>query len=471
MIKKILIVLVVFLTQTISSQEVIFTSNNLLKKSASLIKDVIPIVNKKNGDIAFFIADAKNVYGYKIDENFKLINKIKSEEKARKYKVLIGSSIFDEDSYRIFLTNKNQNKFASIQFSFKDGESSYKEFELKKSERFIQTLNYKDEFYLISGSKLTNRLYISSFDKEGNSKRNNIDTRDLRFIDTNGKATNLLSLLIKTDNITKFEENTPTSVELASEERKMYVRDDVAFFTFDHHKMFTQVLNIDLNSLTASSFQFKKPSLGKKSKRTNSFVNGETIFTLATTKEKFTVEVLDFKTGNLIKEYSASKNDSIQFKNTPIIQEGGMYDDYRELGKTKRFLRRIAKGNTGISARRVNNQYHLTIGGYIVQKNNGGMMMPFGGIAIGSIGTATVFFNPAQIAFDSFSNNKATRIESLFDLDFNHIKGEIKENAFDKMKDFKSSSKGSVVFKYKDFFIKTKYNSSSKDFNFRKFTD
>tara|TARA_R110002072_G_scaffold134810_3_gene275826 strand:+ start:481 stop:729 length:249 start_codon:yes stop_codon:yes gene_type:complete len=82
-----------------------------------------------------------------------------------------------------------------------------------------------------------------------------------------------------------------------------------------------------------------------------------------------------------------------------------------------------------------------------------------------------VFFNPAQIAFNSFTNNKTTRIESLLDSDFNHIHGEIEENAFDKMKDFKSNNKGGTVFKYKDFFIKTRYNSFSKDFNFKKFTD
>ena len=80
------------------------------------------------------------------------------------------------------------------------------------------------------------------------------------------------------------------------------------------------------------------------------------------------MEVLDFKTGNLIKNYTGYKNDSITFKNTPIIQEGGMHDNYRELGKTKRFLKRIVKGNTGISARKVGNLFHVVMGGYIVQK-------------------------------------------------------------------------------------------------------
>lgn len=472
MIKKIFTILFVCLIQTVSSQETVLTFNNSLKTSSSDVKDVIPIVNKETGEIAFFVADAKNVYGYKIDASFKVKERITSEEKSRKYKILIGSSASNNDSYRVFLTNKSQNKFSSIKFSFKDGLTTSKEFVLSNRETFIQTVNFNNQFYLISGAKLTNQLFIYTFDEEGNPKRNFIDITGLRFINSSNRNTKLLSLLIKNENIKKFEENTPNSIELTSEQRKMYVRNGSILFTLDHHKLFTQVLQIDLNSFKASSFQFKKPTLGKKAKRTNSYLNGEHLFTIAATKEKFSVEILDFKTGNLIKKYSAGKNDSITFKNTPIIQEGGIYNGYRELGKTKRFLRRIAKGNTGISARKVNNYYHIIIGGYVVQKMNGGMMMPFGGgFPIASIGSATVFFNPTQIAFNSFANNKATRIESLLDKNFNHIKGEIKKNAFDKMKGFKSNNKGSTVFKYKGFYIKTKYDSYSKNFNFRKFTD
>ena len=469
--KYFLEVIILCISITTFSQETVLSFKNDLKTSSSDIKDVIPVVNSETDEIAFFVADAKNVYGYKIDANFKVLEKITSEEKRRKYKVLIGSSASKNDSYRVFLTNKNQTDFAFVNFSFKEGSTSFKEFSIDQNETFLQTVNSKNQFYLISGSTLKNELYIYTFDEDGNPLKNNIDISSLRFISSRGKNAKLLSLLVTGDDLTKFEENTPNSIELTSQETKMFVREDSFFITLDHHKMFTQVLEINLNTFKADSFQFNKPSLGEKAKRTNSYVNGKNIFTIAVTKDEFSVEILNFETGDLLKEYSANKNDSITFKNTAIIQEGGMYDSYRELGKTNRFLRRISKGNSGISARKVNNQYHVIIGGYIVQKSNAGMMMPFGGIPIGSIGSATVFFNPAQIAFNSFSNNKTTRIESLLDENFNHLEGEIKENAFDKMKDFKSNNKGSTVFKYKDFYIKTEYMSFSKEFIFRKFTD
>ena len=378
MIKNILSALFMCFSVAVLSQETLITFQNDLKTSASDIKDVIPVVNTETDEIAFFVADAKNVYGYKIDADFKVTEKITSEEKRRKFKVIIGSSASKDDSYRVFLTNKNQNSFASVRFSFNDGSTSFKEFSIDENETFIQTVVSKNKFYLIAGSKFNNSLSIYTFNENGDPQKNNIDISELRFIDTKGKNKGLTSLLIEGENLNKFDENTPNSIELTSEFRKMFVRDHTILITLDHHKMFTQVLQIDLNTLLANSFQFRKPKLGEKAKRTNSYLNGDQLFTLATTKDKFTVEILDFETGNLIKEYSATKNDSITFKNTPIMQEGGLYDSSRELGKTKRFLRRIAKGNTGLSVRKVTNKYHVTIGGYIVQNTGGGMMMPFG---------------------------------------------------------------------------------------------
>jgi hypothetical protein len=469
--KTTLILILLCLSLEAPGQEKLMNFRNYLKTSSSDIKDVIPVVNETTGEIGFFVADAKNIYGYKIDGNFKITKKLTSEEKSRKYKTLIGNSIFKEDLYRVYLTNSSQDKFASFDFSFKKNTTSFFEFELNTGETFIQTVSHRNQFYLISASELTNELYIYTFDEEGNPKRNKIEIGSLRFISTLGKSTKLTTLLIEKEAIKKFEENTPNSIEITSELRKMYQRENAVLFSFDHHKLFTQVLKIDLNSFEASSFQFKKPFLSKHANRTNSYINGENIFTIAVTKEQIAFEILDFKTGDLIKAYTANKNDSITFKNTAIIQEGGLYDKYRELEKTNRFLKRVATGNTGVSARKIGNQYHLIIGGYIEQKRNPGMMMPFGGIPLGSLGSVTVFFNPAQFAFNSFENNKVTRIESLFDENFNHIKGGIKQNAFDKMKSFTSSNKGGTVFKYKDFYIKTDYQFFKKVFTFRKFMD
>lgn len=453
------------------SQQRLVSFENDLKKSSSTIKDVIPIVNAKNGDIAYFIVDAKNVYGYKLNSDFKVLDKMVSEEKSRNYKTIIGSSISESNSYRVFLTNQDKRKFSSINFSFEDKISSSNDFLLSSQENFIQTVDWNNQFYLITGSKLYNKLFIHTFDEKGNPKRNHIEISDLKFINKKGIDYNLLSILIGRS-ITKIEENTPISIEIASEKVKMFSRENYITFTIDINDEFSQILQIDLKTLKATSHKFKKTELGGNSSKTNSFLNGDILCNITVNKENLAVNFLNFTSGELLKTLTLNVNDSISFKNTPIIQEGGRFDDYRELEKTQQFFRKIYNGLIGVSFRNFYDKFHVVIGGYVVQNSSGGMMMmPFGGIPMAGIGNVTVFFNPTQLAFNSASNNKATRIECLFDKEFNHVEGIIGKNAFDKMEDYNIKNPGETVFKYKNYFINVDYQIFSKEVIFRKFED
>ena len=102
MIKTFLSLIILSYSLATFSQEIVLLLNNDLKTSSSDIKDVIPAVNTETNEIAFFEADAKNVYGYKVDTNFKVIANITSEEKSRKHKVLIGSIASKNDLYPYF---------------------------------------------------------------------------------------------------------------------------------------------------------------------------------------------------------------------------------------------------------------------------------------------------------------------------------------------------------------------------------
>nr|BFF39222.1 hypothetical protein BACY1_10270 [Tenacibaculum mesophilum] len=99
------------------AQTEIASFKNFLKENSTDIKDVIPVVNTENNDLAILIADAKNVYAYKFNDDFKLTGQLSSETKKRKYKILLGSSIYNNE-YKIFLTNKSNTQFAAVSFSF-----------------------------------------------------------------------------------------------------------------------------------------------------------------------------------------------------------------------------------------------------------------------------------------------------------------------------------------------------------------
>ncbi|PQJ79904.1 hypothetical protein [Polaribacter porphyrae] len=465
--------IILFFSIQVFSQQTLLSFKNDLKTTSSNIKDVIPIVNEKNGEIVYILADAKNVYAYKINSKFEVVDRLTSEEKSRKFKILIGYDIDVNDDYTIFLTNKKKEKFLIVRFSFESKQVISKEFDIENTESFVQTTTINNQFYLLCSSKQKNELYAYTF-KDFNKKKNIISTDKLVFLDKLKKRKTANKMLIFSGEIRKFEENIPNTIEITSSKYKMYERGHEVVFSFNTDDSFTQLLIIDLINFKASTKYFKNPlnKIKNTSKKGNSYLNGDNLFTFSVSKKEFSLKIFNFSSEEEIKTYSAVKEGVISFKNTPIIQEGGIYNNYRELEKTKKFLRKIYAGNIGVSVKKYNKFYHVTLGGYVVQRSNAGMMMPFGGLPIASIGSATIFFNPAQIAFNSFGNNKATRIECLFDEEFNHKKGEIPENAFDKMQDFVSDSdKGGTVFKYKDFYIKTEYRSFSKDLVFKKFKD
>lgn len=449
---------------------------NVLKQNSTDIKDVIPIVNKENGNSVIFIADAKNVYGYKLNPQFQLIDKLASETKKRKYKVFIGADIHGED-YRIFLSNPDKNKFTSINFSYSSKSTNHNEFELPLYEYFIQTISPANKLYFLTANKFSGELFLYSFDADGSPIKNKIELESTLIKDKNGKAVKIATLLVNPDKINKFEKDIPNSIEAVSDLTKMYVRDNSVILTFDQNKSVTQILTIDIDTKKSSMKTFEKPLLNTNSsrKKTNSFLYDKYIFEVAATKDIFSMQILNYSSGDFIKEYAVNKNETIAFKNTPIIQEGAVYNSYRELEKTKKFLRKITAENIGVSVIKVADDYLFTIGGYVKQARGGGgfMMGPgFGGIPIGGAGNVSFFFNPTMFAYNSFSSTKSTRIEGVFNDNFEHSpEKEVPENIFDKIDKHPTKSEvAKTIFKYKDFFVKGGMDTKTKTYYLTKFT-
>ncbi len=478
MLRNLICLLTCSLTLIAYSQDEIGSFQNSLKTSSSNIKDVIPIVNQETGELAMFIADAKNVYGYKLDESFNVQAKLSSAEKRRKYKLLIGSSASANGDYLVFLSNKNKQKFLCLNFSFDSQKTTEKEFTFQeKKESLLQTVSINNKFYIFSFHTLKAKVFLYTFDDKGDPSRRELDFSEFKFANNLGKTVGFKTMVAPTSNkgtLSKFFENDPQSIESVSVLKKMYIRDGKVIFTFDQNKSYTQVATVDLNTFELETKQFLKPlsNMPTSGKRTNSYLNGDYIFLSAGTKERYVLKILDYETAAVVNSYSIYKDKPIDFKNTPIIQEGGAYASYRELEKTKKFLRKINQGKIGISVLKRDSGYELTLGGFKPTGGGGPFFMPGFGLPIASMGNVTVFFNPTALAYNSYSATKSTRIECLFDQDFNHMQGEIQDNAFDIMGDYESPvEKAETVFKYLDFYVKGLYDGRTKTYTFRKFTN
>ncbi len=475
---RILIFNVILIISNSFSQERVGYFTNSLKENSSKIKDVIPIVNSKTNDIAMFIADAKKVYAYKLDAKFNVIDQLASDKKRRKYKTLIGNSISDENNYAIYLANEVQNEFLIVNFSFDGKVTTSKEFEFETfEEEFVQTISLNNKLHIISTSFPYN-LFIYTFDTTGKYTRNKINLENVSLVSNIGDRM-LISTTLKNNGkeIKKMVKNSPNALELVGDKVKMYIRDNSVLFSFDNNNEITQILSINLIDYMAKVKTFKKAmkDVKRNRKESNSYINDENIYIVTANKKKLVLNIFNFENNKVLKTYTILKEQPISFKNTPIIQEEDDDDDYKELKSTKKFLKEIYANEIGVSARKIENGYQITLGGY--EYNNYSVFVDYG-FNQSTFSGVSIFFNPVLHAYNTSISTKSTRIECLLDKKLNHNKnGEVKEHVFDKIKDFNkiktkgSSKKAETIFKYDNYHILGLYYPKRKQYIFTKFTD
>ena len=478
MLNKLLFALIFSLALNTNAQEEIITFKNDLKTSSSDIKEVIPIVNKKNDALSIFFIDSKKIYGYLFDSNFKNSQQLSQDFKGKQFDKLIGNSITENNDYRVYFSNEKYSKFSSVNFSFKQNTAIIKELELElKKEKFIESVNYKNTFNLLTLSDKEPILNIYVFDENANYKKHQINFTGVAFYDKKSKEVVLNELLEK---ITKIKENDLNSIDLSSELSKLYVNDKELIFSFDQNKDSTQIILIDLKTFEKQVRKLSKPlnDTVSKQKKSNSYINDQRLFTIAASKNQFTFACQDLTTGVLINKYAftGDKNDSISFKNSSIVQMGTIYKNYRELDQTKKFLQKINYGNVGISLFKMGDNYQIFLGGqheYKATSGGMGMIRTPEGVQLSGGTLGAKHFNPVLNAFNLYSNTKTTYIKSLFNSNFEHINVDMQSNAFDKIKNFEENKLKSknlkTVFKYKDYYILGNYLLETNQYRLRQF--
>lgn len=186
--------------------------------------------------------------------------------------------------------------------------------------------------------------------------------------------------------------------------------------------------------------------------------------------------VKDFETKKMLKEIKLNKEDSITFKNTSIVQEGGGFGlnisgdvRTRELEKTSKFLRKVSRSNAGIAVFKTNGIYQIVLGGHIEASSGGVGMMPMAGGGFGGMagGQSFTIFSPIFGSYGGYSSSKSTVINCLFNDKFEHVKGKLPENIFDKIDAYdteKGDLKLKTVFKHNEKFYLGHFDKKTKHY-------
>jgi len=465
-----------FLLFQLSAQEVITES----KIEFTVRKPDAPIAvtdNAKHTNL-FFISG--NVIKHlKYDDNHKIILDKFYTKPPMPFQDLAGYAVDEENKINMYFTNTKNNRYFVKTITASGDEEAAKEFDFKiKKERIIQTINYKNKFYVLTTPKFSSVLKLYKF-KADNYDLNAYDLSGERFYKYKAELGEL-SRLFSERTVEIVEDNIPSAVDITSKAIKIYPKEDQLIITLDHRDSNTRViyLNLNDNGFKVSNYQISITEFGKNDNITsNSFIYKDNIYQLSVSRKLLVMKTKDLATGKVLKEHSFNNEDEdILFANSPIFQDGGAYSTgTRELSKTRQFLRKMAKSNVGIVAFEKENVLQLSIGG-VTQMAGGGVpiMMPgLGAVPIGAVGAFTVSLNPVFYAYDSYGNTRSVYIKCLFnESNMEHLPGPPADNVFDEVGAFADELRyvnSETVFKKDDYFVFGYYDKKAKIYSLLKF--
>lgn len=437
------------------------------------VEEAIPVVNPDTGFTAVFLKVKKTFICYLLNDTQDVIKTLKIESVPRNYDVLVGS-VYSNQKFGLYFSNDFKSKHACLQVDFESDDFTFVEdLELDfKKERFISYIENKDQFYALSIVKNSSILNLNRLDMEGKITLTSFDVSKEDFETDNGLPLKLDSLLFgkhSDGTVEAINTSIPNTIETTSASTKVYINDNVITLTNNTFKKFIYIIKLNLDAGTAKLSKIENKKFDKKNLRSNSnsFVLNTLFFDTYSDTEEMSLNIFDLENEKMIKSFLIKAGDSISFKNSPFIHEVVNTNSYRDLEKTSRFIRKVNSSNIGISVYPYHDNYILTLGSS--EKIQTGEFAIIGGILGGMIGAA--IFS----AFDSYNKTQSTRIECLFDKQFNHVEGEIPENGFDKIQNYidvnsLERAKLQTVFKYRDSYIWGFYNSDGKFYGFHQFS-
>lgn len=208
-----------------------------------------------------------------------------------------------------------------------------------KKEKRIQFLKINNQLHLLTYVKKTSILKLYAFQINGLLSSKTYDLSNEKFGEhLDGKYPLDFTLFGNYDNnynIKTITYDVPNALEKTYPYAKVYIKDSKILLTSNLFDRETTIITLNSNN---SDYEFK--TLENKSynikdlaKKSNSYIYDNTLFYVYSTNKKINLSIYNLENSTLHKEFNITKEESISFKNTPIIQEGGELDKIENLKK------------------------------------------------------------------------------------------------------------------------------------------
>ncbi len=466
--KKSLLFFLLIYNSVLFSQTLLNSYPLDLKKSEE-IHSILNAENSVSHDVFAFIVNKQNITILKYNSALFLTDQYTGPLLNLVDKSIIGYSFSEDGNPTLYWSSHDFNEIFVIKYNLENKTFKALKFRFPSPNQNVITVFQKSNlFYILTKNLLEETLTIYAFNN-GRAEEKTFDFSESLFQNKNTKKTTF-NKIIEAFPIEKIEGEDFNPLFKSAQKSKVYMLDERIILTLDHNPKKTQLFDLNLEKLTITEKSFTQPILKKITRSSNSFFYENKIFQLSANVDQLSFDVKDYDSGLTIKNSTVSKNDSIPFKNSPLLlqRENGRP---KVLNKTKNFLRYLSNLDVGVSVFRNKKRTLITFGG-VPKKDYEAYYTGY----TGSYGQSEDEY-AQMFPSNNFSPNIHTEtvfFESSWDKNFEFNNQEPPPLAIDNISYFLSQHKEAIIentLKFKDYYILGYYDNVAKEFVMRKFTD
>jgi hypothetical protein len=399
------------------------------------IKETISIVDEKSQNIAILNFDKNHITGKLYDKDFKNLGTVKAKKLPGKYISFIGHQ-FNGDQLTVLMNTANNRSYAITKFDFKAGSNRTTEVNFKlKRETYLSSFSRDNIIFMATASNKGSQLNIYEFSKNFNEpKKTEIQIPENSFTDRFDDPVDFHNAIASTrrnGEITPpvtLKENLPAIIEKTSKPLKIFPTPNGFSLTIDTWLKHTYLMKVSLKKNKAEVFRFEYPKPNGFVSRTeaNSFLHHNKLFQVVMGGEEMLFSVFSVEGQLLEQQIILKRDEEINFKNTPVVQKGGSFEDFRVLDNSNQFFRKTLDAEIGLSVTKNNGLYEVTFGSVKEFQDPMAYYFAAGGLIGGAVGMLTT-------TFIEYRNTKSVQFTGLFSEGFNHENGKVKPNIFDRI--------------------------------------
>ncbi len=432
-------------------------------------KESYNIKDPETNEHWILINHKNKLFFYHLNSDFTLKKEFTLKKIGNDIQFLQGYHVTDQKII-LFFSNLEFNKLATLKIDKSDYvvEKEIKKFSIPK-EKVVQSIAQDNKFYIITVKKYSSEVNIHEFKADLNFTSHKVTFPEIgkKNVDTD-KTIRVSRLLLgsrfkhirealstkKKETklpIQKINKENPNSIAVVSDPSKLYSVKNGMIFTFDNDPDFTQIIKLNTLSYKLDTLKLAKPKLGQEARSHNSYIYDDKIMQVSVNLEHFLLDIKNLNSGKSIVKYGLNSNDSIYFKNSPIILDGGLHaftvNKHKEFEKTSKFLRILSNSNVGVSLYQLaGGRFQMKVGSSKEKTHTDAVsIVSFGG-PVGSVfgGALAVGFNASLNVYSSVKYSKSTYFNAYLNNELEHIKGDMPRDLFEEIKEFENKLEGVI---------------------------